>query len=178
MGLEHWLCNYATCKNTRDRMLAFGVSCLHFDHGGPLPRRSRRFESRRSLNVPVRCLLALFLPFCLYFFILQGDGKTRAKFWSTVEDSFVSFSPSFFLHKLLNRFLPSAVSSHYPPTLLLRLLHHSLLTFPPSRHCRLPHATAFLCQEPGEALLALSSVQVTGSVPDGAHANKKPWVMA
>lgn len=96
----------------------------------PLPRGSRQFESRRSLNVPVRCLLALFLPFCLYFFILQGDGKTRAKFWSTVEDPFVSFSPSFlffFLHKLLNRFLPSAVSSHYPPTLLPRLLHHSLL---------------------------------------------------
>lgn len=110
-------------------MLAFGVSCLHFDHGSPLPRGSRRFQSRRSLNVPVRCLLALFLPFRLFFFlILQGGGKTPAKFRSMVEDSFLSFSPSFFFkHKSLSRFLPSAVSSHYPPTLLPHLLHHSLL---------------------------------------------------
>lgn len=42
------------------------------------------------------------------------------------------------------------------------------------RHrCCLSH-----CQEPGEASLALSSVQVTGRLPDGAYANKKPWVMA
>ena len=81
------------------------------------------------------------------------------KFWQTVQ--LLSFCFLFFFCKLLNYFL-------YPHTTHLHCCHVSSLTFS-YRH---PLTTDFPCQKPGEALLALSSVQVTGCVPDRAHANK------
>lgn len=74
-------------------------------------------------------------------------------FLGTQRNSFLSSSP-FFIHP------PFPRTSHLH--LLPRLRDHR------RRRC-LSH-----CQEPGEASLALSSVQVTGWLPDGAYANKKP----
>lgn len=120
-----------------------------------LPPRRSTILSRHYY----KSLLDVACIFSNLSFTLQGDCKNCS------EISFGALCT--FFCKLLNHFLPPSILM--PPT-------YTAITSPRSLSPPLynhPLTTMFFpCQEPGEALLASSSVQVTGCVPDRADANK------